>query len=195
MWGSVSRPGQLGRGLAAHPHRGRRFAGAKNGRFVPAIIPNLFINIMALQDMTWCKLFIVCKIMAWLGFEAFSSDFGALNSYYLLHFHKHIGIIDKLFIFINILAKSNCVVFCHLFSIRSWEQPSFLTSFCVRAPCLIFINKFGAHLCFWTRDLRASLRYPSGRACPFRSQQSAFSNKRSAYPFLIRGPSRPASGR
>jgi hypothetical protein len=67
-----------------------------------------------------------------------------------------------------------------LFSTRYWEQPSFLTSFCVRAPCLIFINKFGAHLCFWTRDLRASLRYPSGRACPFRSQQSAFSNKRSA---------------
>ena len=59
--------------------RGRRLTGPMAGRFVPVLIPSLFINIMALHVNEWCKLFVFCKIMAWPRFEAFLRDSWPLN--------------------------------------------------------------------------------------------------------------------
>jgi len=56
------------------------------------------------NGLACCKLFIFCKILAWRGDGGLFRDFGSLNSYYLLHFHQYIGLKDKLFSFIRILA-------------------------------------------------------------------------------------------
>jgi hypothetical protein len=48
----------------------------------------------------------------WRGDDGLFRDFGALNSSNLLHFHQHIGLKDKLFIFKNILAIRQSVGLC-----------------------------------------------------------------------------------
>ena len=67
---------------------------------------------MASLGLTFCKLFIFCKILAWRRDGGPFSGSGALNSSYLLHFHQHIGLKDKLFIFKNILAIRQSVGLC-----------------------------------------------------------------------------------